>query len=125
MFAALVARFLPFKTAAVLVALAALAGFAAVQTVRLGAAQAAARSSADALAWQTRLLETQNAAIESVRAEADRRMLAADKAVAAAKRTSEKAAARAAAVALAPVPADCSGAIGWMVEQGARLEGEQ
>lgn len=125
MFAALVARFLPFKTAIVLAVLAALVGFAAVQTVRLGAAQAAARSSAETVAWQTRLLETQNAAIESVRAEAERRAVAADKAVAAAKRTTERASARAAAVALAPVPTDCSGAIGWMVEQGQRLEGGQ
>lgn len=123
MLAALLARLMPYRFLAVCALVGVLALAVYTQTTRLDAAQAAVQTKQTVLEATQRQLADQNAAIEALRAESARRLDIANKATTQATRTAARADARAAAIKAAPVPATCSGALQWLVDQGNKLEG--
>lgn len=125
MLAAAIARLLHYKATAVLVVLAALALAVFVQSVRLDAAHAALASKTETVSALNHLMAAQNAGIQALKDEATHREALSAKAVASAKQSTERARARVASIEAAPVPADCQGAMQWLVTEGARLEGQQ
>lgn len=125
MFAALVARLIPFKAAAICALLAVLAAGLIVQGARLNAAHAALTAKGESIQALQAMLGAQNAGIQAMKDEAIRREALAVKAVAAAKRTEERASAHVANIQSAPVPKSCEGAMQWLVTEGAKLEADQ
>lgn len=125
MLAALVARLLPFKASIIVWAFIALLGVVIVQGARLNAAHATVAAKTESIQALQAMMGAQNAGIQAMKDEATRREGLAVKAVAAAKRTGERASARVAHIQSAPVPKSCEGAIEWLVTEGARLEANE
>ena len=121
---AVLARVMPYKATAVLVVLAALALTIFVQGVRLDAAQASLASKAETVSVLNHLMAAQDAGIQAMTDEAVRREALSAKALTDAKKLPERARARVASIEAAPVPADCQGAMQWLVTAGAKLEGQ-
>lgn len=124
MFAALIARLIPYKVQVLAGVLAALALAVFVQGVRLDAAQASLVSKAETVSVLNHLMAAQSAGIQSLKDEAARREALSAKAVASAKASTERARARVASIEAAPVPQDCQGAVNWLVTEGAKLEAQ-
>lgn len=124
MFAALIARLIPYKVQVLAGVLAALALAVFVQGVRLDAAQASLASKAETVDAMNKLMAAQSAGIQSLKDEATRREALSAKAVASAKASTERTRARVASIEAAPVPTDCQGAINWLATEGQKLEAQ-
>lgn len=115
MLAALIARFAPYRTVAVLALVAALAAVVYVKQLQLEAERA---TSAGRLAT----IRAFESSAEALRADAAQREKTSKAAAAASARQAANARAQIESIQAATVPNDCAGAIGWMVEQGPSLE---
>lgn len=121
MFAALASRFAPYKLIAGLVVIGSLVAAIGVQTVRLALAEASIETKSAVISGLQAQLDTQNAGIEAMKAEASRRQEASSKAVARATKAAADAAKAARELASAQIPEDCAGAMRHLAEAGPKL----